>query len=176
MTTEIGSKITQNFMGSNGIEYSLEYFDTDSFKELEHDKCKQVYGVCFVDDKIVIGYGGMKRGWGLIGGSIEVGESLEETLSREIKEESNMEVLYSEPIGYQKVTDTVSGDTFYQLRYMCKVRPFGEFVVDGGDGITEKAIMEIKLIDPDKYKDYFDWGDIGERVIRRAMELHAKCI
>jgi ADP-ribose pyrophosphatase YjhB (NUDIX family) len=172
MTIKTEPSITQNYTDSRGVEYLLEYFDADSFDGLNHDRCKQVYGVCFVEDKIVIGYGGMKRGWGLIGGSVEVGETLEETLSREIQEESNMEVLSSQPIGYQKVTDVASGVAYYQLRYMCEVRKLGEFIIDGGDGASEKGITEIKLIDPDKYKDYFDWGDIGERVIRRAIELY----
>lgn len=174
MTIQTEAKITQDYLGSNGVQYLLEYFDAESFDHLEYDKCKQVYGVCFLGKEIVIGYGGMKKGWGLIGGSVEVGETLEQTLSREIKEESNMEVLTATPIGYQKVTDTRDGKIFYQLRYMCEVKSLGKFIIDEGDGMTEKGITEIKLIDPDKYREYFDWGDIGERVIRRAVELNLK--
>lgn len=172
MTTKTEPSITQSFTGSNGVKYDLEYFEVDSFDHLEYEKCKQVYGVCFVGDEIVIGYGGMKKDWGLIGGSIEPGETLVQTLAREIREESNMEVLSSYPIGYQKIINIANGEAFYQLRYMCEVRPFGEFVVDTGDYMFEKGITEIKLIDPDKYKDYFNWGDIGESIIRRAIELH----
>jgi len=163
--------ITQDYKGSNDVDYVCEYSDSDSFEHLPHDLVKQTYGVCFFEDKLVIGFGGPKNGWGLIGGSVEEGESLEETLRREIKEESNMKITSFLPIGYQKVTDTRDQKFFYQLRYVCKVTPYGEFTIDGGDGVTEKAITEIKLIDPNDYKQYFDWGEIGDRIIKRAIEL-----
>ncbi|MEK7471174.1 MAG: NUDIX domain-containing protein [Patescibacteria group bacterium] len=108
---------------------------------------------------------------GLIGGTIEKGESFEETLKREIQEESNMEVLSFLPVGYQKVIDTRDNSFVYQLRYVCTARPYGEFSSDPAEHVTE-----IKLIDPKDYKQYFDWGEIGERIIRRAEELLAKLI
>ena len=102
----------------------------------------------------------------MVGGSIENGETFEQTLKREIQEESNMEVLNQIPIGYQKMTDTRDGSFVYQLRYACLVRPYGPFIADPAD-----SIIEIKLIDPINYKQYFDWGQIGERIIARALEL-----
>ncbi len=27
------------------------------------------------------------------------------------------------------------------------------------------------MIDPKEYKKYFDWGEIGDRIINRAVEL-----
>lgn len=168
--------IQSKFRGADGIDYILEYFDTDTFDHLDYDRCKQCYGVCFMqdpygDDKLVIGFGGRKKGWGLMGGSVETGETLEQTLRREIIEESNMEILSFLPIGYQKVTVETTGKFFFQLRYACKVRPIGEFVIDGGDGMSEKGITEIKLINPLDYRTYFDWGEIGERIIKRGIEL-----
>ncbi len=80
-----------------------------------------------------------------------------------------MQVLSSVPIGYQKVTDTRDGTVFCQLRFVCKVVPFGPFVSDPpGD------IVEIKLIYPVEVKQYFDWGSIGDRIIERAVELKEK--
>jgi len=63
--------IKTKLLGSNGVEYIVEYFDANSFDSLPEDKLSQSYGVCFYEDKLVIGFGGMKKGWGLIGGSIE---------------------------------------------------------------------------------------------------------
>ncbi len=163
--------IKTRLTGSNGVEYIVEYFDADSFHDLPQEMIKQSYGVCFCDDKLVIGFGGMKKGWGLIGGSIEKGETSEAALYREIKEESNMEILNFLPVGYQKVIEVRDGNTFYQLRYACKVRPFGNFVIDGGDGMSEKGITEIRLIEPENYKKYFDWGEIGDRIMKRSLEL-----
>jgi hypothetical protein len=31
--------------------------------------------------------------------------------------------------------------------------------------------MEIKLIDPKDFKQYFDWEKIGERLMERALEM-----
>ena len=80
-----------------------------------------------------------------------------------------MEVFSQIPIGYQKVTDTRDGSFIYQLRYAALVKPYGPFIEDPAGGVTE-----IKLIDPKDYKKYFNWGEIGERIISRALELKEK--
>ncbi len=162
-------KITENKIMLDGIEYMVEYQESDSFEELDYSLCEQVYGICLCDEKMVIGYRGKKRTWGLIGGTIEKGETFEQTLKREIKEESNMEVLKFLPVGYQKVTDTRDNSFIYQLRYVCVVRPYGPFISDPAG-----SIVEIKLIDPKEYKQYFDWGEIGEKIINRALKLKSK--
>jgi 8-oxo-dGTP pyrophosphatase MutT (NUDIX family) len=152
-----------------GVKYLVSYSDTDSFDSLDKSKCTQTYGVCFYNDKMIVAGNGHKKTWGLVGGTIEKGETFEETLKREIKEESNMEVLSYFPIGYQKVIDTRDNSEIYQLRYVCSVRPHGPFVAD-----PTGAVTEIKLIDPKDYKQYFDWGEIGERIMERAIELKEK--
>jgi len=154
--------ITEEYTGKSGVTYEMSYKDADSFGDLNHSKCRQAYGVCFCEDKMVIGFGGKKQDWGLIGGTIEPGETFEETLKREIQEESNMEVIRALPVGYQ----TRDGNYVYQLRYACIVRPYGPFISDPAGSITE-----IKLINPAEYKQYFDWGKIGERIIQRALDL-----
>lgn len=157
-------KITEPVKGHP--EFVFEYQDTDSFDNLEYEKCRQTYGVCFHHNQFVIGYGGQKNGWGLIGGTIEKGETFEQTLRREIQEESNMKIISFKPIGYQKVVNLKDQSFIYQLRYACIVEPIGKFESDPAGAITE-----IKLIDPKEYKKYFDWGQIGERIITRGTEL-----
>lgn len=158
--------LTNKYKGCSGIEYIFEYSDAETFDHLDQQKCTQTYGVCFYQNEIIIGHNGSKNTWGLIGGTIEKGETLEQTLRREIKEESNMEIISYLPIGYQKVTNSMDDTFIYQLRYICTVRPFGPFVADPDNGITE-----IKLINPKEYKHYFDWGNIGDHIIKRAIEL-----
>ena len=162
-------KLTQEYLSYEGTQYLFEYEDADSFEHLPYGKCTQVYGVCFYEDKMVIVHHGEKKHWGLVGDTIEIGETFEETLIREIKEESNMEVLDFLPVGYQKVINIKDNSYIYQLRYVCVVKPYGPFVSDPAGSITK-----IALINPSDYKKYFDWGNTGERIIQRARELVVK--
>jgi ADP-ribose pyrophosphatase YjhB (NUDIX family) len=162
-------KITSSYKGYSGTDYAFEYEDVDSFDFLKDEKCTQCYAVCFYEGKMVIVHNQEKDHWGLVGGSIEEGESFEETLKREIHEESNMEVISYLPVGYQKVTDTRDGTHFFQLRYVCTAKPYGPFVSDPAG-----TIDKIELINPKDHKKYFDWGEIGDRIIERAGELLTK--
>ena len=152
-----------------GTTIKVKYFELDSFSSLPYEKCQQVYGVCFYKDKMVIVLGeGTEGGWGLVGGHIEAGETFEETLRREVQEETNMRVLRSAPVGAQEVT-APDGNSVFQLRYCAIVEPIGKFKKDPAGSVTK-----IKLINPDDYRKYFDWGEIGERIIQRAVELKDK--
>ena len=160
-------KITEPFKAEP--EYVFEYQDADNFDDLEYEKCKQTYGVCFYKDKLIVAFGyfgGSGKSWGLIGGRIEKDETFEQTLRREVQEESNMKIISFKPIGYQKVINLKDQSFIYQLRYACIVEPLGSFESDPAGTITE-----IKLIDPKEYKKYFDWGKIGERIITRGFEI-----
>ena len=159
-------KIISPYVGYSGVPYTFEYEDADSFDQLPYDKCRQVYAVCFVDNKMLIVLHEQKNHWGLIGGTIEEGETFEETLKREIQEESNMEMLWCKPVGHQKVVDSRDGSFIYQLRYVATAKPYGPFESDPANAVTE-----IKLIYPTNYKEYFDWGEIGDRIIELAKEL-----
>lgn len=143
-------------------DIKVKYYDLDSFLSLPIDKCQQVYGVCFYKDEMLIVRG---ENWGLVGGHIENNETFDQTLAREVQEETNMKVIMSRPIGVQEVTNP-DGKTLYQLRYYAQVEPIGEFEKDPAGSVTE-----IKLINPLDYKKYFDWGEIGDRIIRRAIEI-----
>lgn len=147
----------------DGKTYIFTYWDTDSFDDLELARVRQVYGVCFYQKKMVI-VGNEKQGtWGLVGGTREEGENIEQTLRREVQEESNTEVLEWRPVGVQLVKEA-DGKSYYQLRVVCRVRPFGKFENDPAGSVTR-----IEFIDPLQYKNYFDWGAIGERIIKRAV-------
>lgn len=153
--------------------FQLIYTDEHSFEHLPYHQCKQVYGVCFYMDKMVVVYStndGQGDSWILPGGGKEEGETYEETLIREIQEETNMRVLKYLPIGVQKVINP-DKSIDYQLRFAAIVEPIGEFVKD-----PDGDIQKIPLIDPKDYKKYFDWGEIGDRIVSRALELQPKLI
>ncbi|OHA91630.1 MAG: hypothetical protein A2758_00800 [Candidatus Zambryskibacteria bacterium RIFCSPHIGHO2_01_FULL_49_18] len=135
----------------------------DSNQGLEDKILQGVHAFCFCGDKMAI-VKHAKSGWMPPGGAIEPGESYEEAVVREVKEETNMKILKQELIGYQDIYEP--DRIVRQTRSFCLVEPYGDF-----SGDPDGEVTEIKLIDPKDYKKYFDWGKIGERIIERAMEL-----
>ena len=161
-------QLKSQFTDKEGKFTKITYEDADSFDHLLDKKVTQTYGVCFVGDKIVVVHSFKGNGhWTLPGGSIEDGETFEECLKREIHEESNMKVLSFAPIGYQEVN--FDGKIFNQLRYFCIVEPYGDFISDPDVDITE-----IKLVDPKDYGQYVKWGEIGDHIVKRAVEMKEK--
>lgn len=87
---------------------------------------------------------------------------------REVQEESNMKVLHLVPIGYQKTTPQIPGEEgvpFYQLRYACLVEPYGPFVSDPAGKVTE-----VLFVKPEEYKQYFNWGEVSDHLVARAVD------
>lgn len=160
----IHMQIKSQFTNAEGGVSFVTYEDADSFESLLSKEVTQVYGICFYNDKLLVVYNKKKDFWTPVGGSIERGETFEECLKREVQEESNMEVLFCTPIGYQEVR--FDGRTFNQIRYACLVEPYGDFISDPYGDVTE-----IKLVDSKDYKQYFDWGEVGDRIMERALEL-----
>ena len=46
------------------------------------------------------------------------------------------------------------------------VEKIGEFVED-----PDGDVIEVKFINPKDYKDYFDWGPVGDRLVERGLEM-----
>lgn len=65
-------------------------------------------------------------------------------------------------IGYQDVFEPEK--TRVRVRVACLVEPDGDFTTDPDGDITK-----IKLIDPADYKKYFDWGVIGDHLMKQAL-------
>ncbi len=135
-------------------------------KGTKGDRVGGVHAICFYGDKMIVVYAGDKNSWGPPGGGIEKGETYEQATVREIQEESNMRVLYQHFIGYQDVSDEFHVIQERQARVFCIVEPYGDFMSDPDHDITE-----IKLIDPKDYKQYFDWGEVGDRMMKLALEM-----
>ncbi|QQG43671.1 MAG: NUDIX hydrolase [Candidatus Daviesbacteria bacterium] len=155
--------ILRNRVQDGNLSVLYEYQNVNSFGGVEN--WRQIYGVCFMGNKIVIVRDGKTNTWMLPGGKPEEGENFEQALKREIQEESNMEILSWGPVGFQHCTNS-AGKEYNQLRVWCIVRPYGEFISDPGGNTAE-----IKLVDPKDYKNYFNWGEIGDEIVRRAVEL-----
>lgn len=142
------------------------YRDTESPEDLNGRIVHGVHAYCFVGGKLVIVYSEVKGHWTPPGGGVERGETVEEAVVREVLEETNMRVLKQRVIGYQEVSEPHRVTT--QVRSVCVVEPIGPFVADAD---SEGDVTEIKLIDPKDIKQYFDWGEVGDHILARALEL-----
>jgi ADP-ribose pyrophosphatase YjhB (NUDIX family) len=141
----------------------IYYEDLDPMQNLEGKILQGVAAYCFCNNKMVL-VSHPRHGWMPPGGHIEEGETIEETVVREVKEETNMKVLHQELIGFNDFYEPEK--IVRQTRSFCIVEPYGDFVPSPDEDITE-----IKLIDPKDYKQYFDWGNIGDRIMERALEI-----
>lgn len=105
----------------------------------------------------------------LPGGGIEIGESLEDTMAREVQEELNMRVIDWQPLGYQVCTRADSDEVSYQFRAYAKLEKIGEFISDPGG-----SIIGHKLVNLDQMNDNIGYGAIGDRMVANARKYFAR--
>lgn len=151
---------------SGQVFYTVYQEGINPNQNLDEKILQGVHGFCFYKDKLVVVYAGKKGTWGPPGGHIEKGETYEEAVTREVMEESNMKVVHQELIGFIDVYE--SNKIIRQTRSFCIVEPYGDFIADTD---IEGDITEIKLIDPKDCKKYFNWGEGGDRIMERALEM-----
>lgn len=148
-----------------GKTYKVAYEDGAPF-ETDPSILDGVHSYCFYGDKLVIVGHGADNNWTPPGGAIEKGETFEEASIREVREESNMKVLHQECIGYQDIEMPGENRIVRQFRMFCIVEPYGDFESD-----PDGDILEIKLIDPEDYREYIKWGEVGDHLMKRALEM-----
>ena len=156
-------EIKSTLINHSGQELKVVYWEGDPLADLEGKILQGVHAFCFYDGKLVL-VKHPKSGWMPPGGGIEQGETYEQAIIREVKEEINMKVVSQALIGFQDIYEP--GRIVRQTRSFCIVEPYDNFTLDPDGEITET-----KLIDPADYKKYFDWGEIGERIMERAVEM-----
>jgi 8-oxo-dGTP pyrophosphatase MutT (NUDIX family) len=121
MDMEIKSTLINRF----GQKLGLIYREDDLLKDLDGIILQAVHAFCFCDGKLVIVYAAEKGYWAPPGGGIEQGETYEEAVIREVKEETNMKVLSQKFIGYQDIYEP--DRIVRQTRSICVVEPYGPF-------------------------------------------------
>ncbi len=158
-------KIFKDVVNQNGQRCDVEHFDVDHFNDIPNEFITKAHAVCVHDGKMLLVYSEVFDFWGIPGGTREVGESVEQTLLREIQEETNCEVVDYKPIAYQKII-SLDGGVQYRLKYLCNVNPLGEFKAD-----TAGDVSKITWIDYNEFRDYIEKKEFRVAVVERAIEV-----
>lgn len=146
-----------------GNQILIDWFDVDSKDEIPDLPWQQIYVIGDVGGKVPLVYYAHGRE-NLPGGHTEPGETLEQTLCREVQEELNMRVIEWRPIGYQVLTNP-DGKVDYQFRAVAKLEKLGEFAGDVGG-----SVIDYRLVDIDEVNQRIGYGDVGEHMIDRAKK------
>ena len=148
----------------DGIRCDLHHFDIDQFSEIPDELKLKVHAVCMHEGKMLIVNHPEWDIWSIPGGTREKGESIEETLKREIQEETNCDVIDFVPISYQKIINPDNGNCHYRLQYLCNVVPLGEF-----QGDVANNVDKIAWIEPNKFEEFIENKEFKKMIIRRAL-------
>ncbi|MDR2063630.1 MAG: NUDIX hydrolase [Candidatus Nomurabacteria bacterium] len=144
----------------------LDWFDLVG-KKLPDVEWEQVYIIGDIGGKVplVVHESGAIN---LPGGHTEPGETVEQTLRREIVEELNMKVTDWKLLGYQHLTEP-DGKEVNQLRVYAKLAKIGDFKNDPGGTVTGHILIDLKNLN-----DFIHYGKTGGQLIKLAAPLFEK--
>jgi 8-oxo-dGTP diphosphatase len=104
--------------------------------------------------------------WSIPGGGVEVGETLEQCVTREIREETGLEIAVGPVI---EVLDRISRDDDGRVCYHFVVVDYLCWPV-GGELIAASDVADARFVDPAALEPY-QLAEQALAVIRRAIEL-----
>lgn len=141
-----------------GNKIRFDIYLSKDFSKLE--RVTQAYGLVVNADKDKLLLVHSKTGeWILPGGTVEEGETLIQTLIREIDEESDRTVFEDSIMPFYYQTALIEKDGEYkfdlnQVRYIAMVKDDNEFTQDPDHGIIETKWVLFEELDK-----YLDWGE-----------------
>ncbi len=163
ITSSMGLRETTEFAGRS---YEVTWHSEGDLPP--RNEITQVSAIRFSPDDRVVVVSADGRDWAIPGGHPENGESCEETLRREVREESCCEVDRFCLLGWQHVRDLADNSVHYQLRYCCRVR-VRRFR-------PEHEIRYRSLVSPREFLSVLGYGDsvIAKELISLAVVARRK--
>jgi 8-oxo-dGTP pyrophosphatase MutT (NUDIX family) len=109
-------------MVADGRRYRIAWFDPPFQPPLT--ETTQALGICFTPEQQIVLVTWNNSQWSLPGGTVEPGETLEQTLARELLEEACADVLAATYIGCQRVEELEhdAAPPYYQTRFWARVQ------------------------------------------------------
>jgi ADP-ribose pyrophosphatase YjhB (NUDIX family) len=140
----------------------VEWYDILDKDDIPSFDWQQVYIIGNINNKVpLVMYENDKDN--LPGGRTEPGESIEDTMRREIQEELNMNVIFWRPLGYQKCIRPDDDNVEYQFRAYALLEKIGEFINDPGGSVIGYELIEINQLN-----NHIRYGVVGERLISNS--------
>jgi len=161
-------KSSYNF---KGIQVTMTWMPDNELRKYE--PINQVYGIVFNDKgEILIARESSDGKWQLPGGKPEKGETIEETLKRELLEEVDVKAGEIHPLGAQKTEmpgnpNKNEGDIFYQIRCVVEL---GELLPQTPDP-DRGNVWERIFVPAERITDYIKWGEVGNAMFADAIKL-----
>lgn len=140
---------------------------------VKHPRITQVYAVVFDNQgNILIGRQNADSPWVICGGSPENGETIEQTLQRELLEEldvtvKNIMLLGVQEVEWKKSKKSKKGEKHYQVRMIADIDELLPQTTDPAHNI----VWERKIVPAQEITNYVSWGVIGEALFKDAILL-----
>lgn len=167
-------KYVKSSIDYKGIKIILTWILDKNFEK--YKPITQVYGVVFNNKgDILIARETSESKWQIPGGKPEKGESIEETIRRELLEEVDVKAGKIFPLGVQKIEmpgnpNKIEGDIFYQLRCVVELGESLPQTLDPDKG----SVWERMFVPAEKVIDYVQWGKSGEAMFKDAIRFWQK--
>ena len=153
--------------GGHTIAY--DWYTVTDKKNIPSLPWKQIYVIGNLDGMVpLVSSATSEKPHNLPGGTVEPGETLDQTLKRELIEECNMRVIDWEPLGYQICTNP-DGTRVPQFRAYARLEKIGEFIHDPGGNVMSNTLVHI-----DEVETYIKYGEGGERLVSLAKPYFVK--
>lgn len=134
----------------------------------------QVYGIVFNEKgEILIARLGSKDSWVIPGGTPEKGETIEQTLQRELLEEADVKVKNILPLGTQKV-EAEDASITHQIRCIALIDKLLPQTIDPDP--TKNIVWERRFVPAKDITQYIKWGEVGKAMFKDAVELYKTAV
>lgn len=149
---------------NKGEDYEFEWIDETNFEDL--DKVTHVEGFFYDDEnKICVVDCEHDGKWTRPGGGRERGETSDEALYREIKEEADLDLGELKRIGYYKISK--NGEVIeHHPKYVAKIKQIKEQTINPDEGIISKR----KFVSEDEFREIFSHHKDVEFLLERARK------